>query len=38
MYMAGLQPERYYKVLIKSIFSNKEITILDDNYYFKVIR
>jgi hypothetical protein len=38
IYMNGLEPERYYKVLIKSIFSNEEITILDDNYYFKVIR
>jgi len=38
VYINGLEPERYYKILIKSIFTNKETIILDDNYYFKVIR
>jgi hypothetical protein len=38
VYVNGLEPERYYKILIKSIFTSKETIILDDNYYFKVIR
>jgi hypothetical protein len=38
VYLNGLEPERYYQILIKSIFTNKETIILDDNYYFKVIR
>jgi hypothetical protein len=37
IYMNGLEPERYYKLLIKTIISNNTI-IFDDNYYFKVIR
>jgi len=36
LYMNGLEPERYYKVLIKTIF-NGQIILLDNNYYFKVI-
>jgi hypothetical protein len=38
IYMNGLEPERYYKVLIKSVFPNGETTIFDENYIFKVIR
>jgi hypothetical protein len=38
VYMNGLEPERYYKVLFKSILSNGETVIFDENYYFKVIR
>jgi len=38
IYVNGLEPERYYQILIKSIFTNKETIVLDDNYYFKVIR
>jgi hypothetical protein len=37
LYMKGLQPERYYRVLFKNK-SNNSTTIYDDNYYFKVIR
>jgi hypothetical protein len=37
IYMNGLEPERYYKLLIKTIINNS-ILVLDDNYYFKVIR
>jgi hypothetical protein len=37
LYMNGLQPERYYQILIKSIISGS-IVILEDNNYFKVIR
>jgi hypothetical protein len=36
VYMSGLEPERYYKILIKTIINNSTI-IFDDNYYFKVI-
>jgi len=36
LYMNGLEPERYYQVLIKTIIGG-ETLILDDNYYFKVI-
>ena len=36
VYMNGLQPERYYQILIKTTISGSTI-IKDDNYYFKVI-
>jgi len=36
LYMSGLEPERYYKILIKSIIDGSTI-IFDNNYYFKVI-
>lgn len=35
LYMDGLEPERYYSVLIKSIIGGNEL-ILDNDYYFKV--
>ena len=38
IYMNGLEPERYYKVLIKSVFSNGETTVFDEDYIFKVVR
>ena len=38
VYMNGLQPERYYKLLFKSVLSNGETIIFDENYIFKVIR
>tara|TARA_R110002020_G_scaffold6422_22_gene27404 strand:- start:7915 stop:9081 length:1167 start_codon:yes stop_codon:yes gene_type:complete len=37
IYMKGLQPERYYRVLFKHT-NNEGTTIYDDNYYFKIIR
>ena len=37
VYMNGLEPERYYKILIKYTVDGTT-QILDDNYYFKVIR
>ena len=37
LFMDGLQPERYYKVLFK-ISSTNEIKIIDDNYHFKIVR
>ena len=36
LYMNGLEPERYYKILIKTILNGNTL-ILDNNYYFKVI-
>jgi hypothetical protein len=38
VYMNGLQPERYYQVLIKTVLTNKEVLVLNQDYYFKVIR
>jgi hypothetical protein len=38
LYMDGLEPERYYKIMFKTILANGEVIISDDNYYFKVIR
>ena len=37
IYMKGLQPERYYRVLFKHV-NNEGTIIYDDNYHFKVIR
>jgi len=34
--MNGLQPERYYKILIKTII-NGSVIVKDEDYYFKVI-
>lgn len=34
--MGILEPERYYKILIKTVINN-EILIYDDNFHFKVI-
>jgi hypothetical protein len=38
VYMNGLEPERYYKILFKSILPDGETIVFDENYYFKVIR
>lgn len=35
VYMNGLEPERYYKILIKTIISGSSM-IFDDQYFFKV--
>jgi hypothetical protein len=37
IYMNGLQPERYYKVLVKTIVGGSTI-VFEDNNYFKVIQ
>jgi hypothetical protein len=37
VYMNGLEPERYYKILIKVTLGGTTM-VLDDNYFFKVIR
>ena len=36
IYMNGLEPERYYQLLIQ-VNNGSSTTIYDDNYYFKVI-
>jgi hypothetical protein len=36
IYMSGLEPERYYAILIKSTINGSTL-IYDDQYYFKVI-
>ena len=38
VYMNGLEPERYYKILLKTILSNGETIVSDKDYIFKVIR
>jgi hypothetical protein len=36
LYMAGLQPERYYKITIKSEFDNGSVVVYDNNSIFKI--
>jgi hypothetical protein len=36
LYMKGLQPERYYKILIKTTIDGNTV-VLDNYYYFKII-
>jgi len=36
LYMNGLEPERYYKILIQTTI-NSSTQVIDDNYYFKVV-
>ena len=39
LYMNGLEPERYYQILIKTVLSGGETVIVDDKLnYFKVVR
>ena len=38
VYMNGLEPERYYKFLIKSVLADGEVVVLDKDYIFKVVR
>jgi len=38
MYMNGLQPERYYQILIKTIINNNTIIIDNKSNYFKIVR
>jgi ABC-type uncharacterized transport system substrate-binding protein len=38
VYMNGLEPERYYKLLIKTVLPTKEVIVLDKDYIFKVVR
>ena len=36
LYMNGLEPERYYKIIIKTTIDD-QVLVLDDDYYFKII-
>lgn len=36
VYMNGLEPERYYKILIQTSISGSTV-VKDDNYYFKIV-
>ena len=36
LYMNGLQPERYYKILIKTTVNGNTV-VMDNDYYFKII-
>jgi hypothetical protein len=36
VYMDGLEPERYYKILIKTTINGNTI-VKDEDYYFKVV-
>tara|TARA_R110000782_G_scaffold146_3_gene387 strand:+ start:1004 stop:2002 length:999 start_codon:yes stop_codon:yes gene_type:complete len=39
LYMDGLEPERYYQILYKTILSNSEVIVIDNKLnYFKVVR
>jgi len=38
LYMNGLQPERYYQILIKTIIGNNVVIVDNPNNYFKVSR
>lgn len=37
-WMSGLQPERWYKFIIKTKFDNNDVRIYDDGFIFKVER
>lgn len=36
VYMSGLEPERYYKLLVKTVLQDGETVVFDNNNYFKV--
>jgi hypothetical protein len=36
LYMAGFEPERFYKILIKSSFADGSVVVYDNNYTFKI--
>lgn len=38
VYMNGLEPERYYKLLLKTVLPNGESIEIDNNSIFKIIR
>lgn len=38
LYMNGLEPERYYKVLVRTVLSDGESYDVDNNLIFKIIR
>jgi hypothetical protein len=38
LYMKGLEPERYYKILIRTVLPTSESIDVDNDYIFKIIR
>jgi hypothetical protein len=39
LYMDGLEPERYYQIIYKTILSDGETVVIDDpSNYFKIVR
>lgn len=38
LFMNNFQPERYYKIIIKTKFNNFDESIIDDNIIFKVVK
>jgi hypothetical protein len=38
LYMAGLEPERFYKILVKTVLPTQETIEIDSNSIFKIVR
>jgi hypothetical protein len=38
IYMSGLEPERYYKVLVKYVLNSGETVVVDNDSIFKIVR
>ena len=38
VYMDGLEPERYYQLMVKTVVDDETLVIEDKGNYFKVIR
>lgn len=38
IYMSGLEPERYYKILVKYLLDSGESIVIDNNSIFKIVR
>ena len=38
VYMDGLEPERYYQLMVKTVVGNETVVIEDKGNYFKVVR
>jgi hypothetical protein len=38
IYADGLEPERYYQILIQTTIGNQTITVDNPDYYFKIVR
>lgn len=38
VYISGLEPERYYKTIVKSVLPTGETLVIDNNNIFKIVR
>jgi hypothetical protein len=38
VYMDGLEPERYYQLMVKTVIGDETLVIEDKGNYFKVVR